>query len=590
MVKPSHTGRFTGYTIQHLQKDFLAGTIVGIVAIPLSLAFAIASGVKPEYGIYSSIIAGIILAIFGGSRYQIAGPTGAFIPVLLGIVMTYGYEKLLIAGFLAGVMLLLMGIFRLGSLIKYIPRPVTVGFTAGIAVTIFTGQIASFFGLTGIEKHDDFLSNLLEIIIHLNTLNPYSVGIALLSLAMLIATPKYFPKVPGPILALIVSSVVANLFFPDKIATIGTTYGEIANTLPSLVIPHITWTDLVQLLQPAFVIAMLGGIESLLSAVVADGMTKSKHDSNRELIGQGIANMICPLFGGIPVTGAIARTATNIRNGAVSPVSGFIHGLVVLAVLLVFASYASSIPIASMAPVLMVVAWNMSERKEFAGLLKTKTADSAILLITFLLTVFANLTIAVGVGLLLAILQFVKRMGETLTVTKVLPDPSDNRKKVRAHIVSEAHDCPQYRICTVEGPLFFGGAKLFAASVLDTIQPDSKVLLLRMGKVPYLDTTGELNLADIVRQVQEKGCMVLISGIQPQPGEVLRRTGLQEEIGKEHFFAHTGEAIAFGLTKLENKKCIGCKHFAFQECTLLSSPSGERGVDQEGSHTELASQ
>lgn len=570
-------GRFSGYSIQNFRKDLLSGVIVGIIAIPLGMAFAIASGVKPEYGIYSTIIAGILISLLGGSKYQIGGPTGAFIPILLGIVMTYGYENLLIAGFLAGIMLFLMGVLRLGSLIKFIPRPVTIGFTSGIAVIIFTGQLANFFGLTGIKKHEDFLSNMKEIFEHLDTTNFYSVITAIVSLTLILLTPKLFPKVPGPLIGLIVASIVASMFFEGKVATIGSTFGEIPSGLPEFHIPEITSEKIVQLLRPAFVIAMLGGIESLLSAVVADGMTGSKHNSNRELIGQGIANMVTPLFGGIPATGAIARTATNIKNGAVSPMSGVIHGLVVLAVLLLFAPYASNIPLASMAPILMVVAWNMSERNEFIHILKTKTSDSLILVITFLLTVFTNLTIAVEVGLILAIILFVKRMSELLTVAKVLPDPLDTNKKVSPHVVNKGNDCPQISIFTVEGPLFFGAAQMFESYIMDTINHRPKVLILRMGKVPYMDTTGEANFASIVRHFQKKGGIILISGIQNQPKEVLKRTQLYDEIGEEHFFEHTGEAIDFALANLEYKKCIGCNHFAFQECTALSNPEWESG-------------
>ncbi len=573
--------------MQHLRKDLLSGVIVGIIAIPLGMAFAIASGVKPEYGIYTTIIAGMLISLLGGSKYQIGGPTGAFVPILLGIVMVYGYENLLLAGFLAGIMLFLMGVLQLGSLIKFIPRPVTIGFTSGIAVIIFTGQIANFFGLTGIEKHEDFLSNMGEIALHMSALNIYSVITAIISLVLIIATPRFFPKIPGSLIGLMVSSVVAALFFSGKVATIGSTFGDIPSGLPSFHIPVVTWERVVQMLQPAFVIAMLGGIESLLSAVVADGMTGSRHNSNRELMGQGIANMVTPLFGGIPATGAIARTATNIKNGAASPLSGVIHGLVVLLVLLLFAPYASLIPLASMAPVLMIVAWNMSERKEFWHLLKTKTSDSVILVITFLLTVFTDLTLAVEVGLVLAAALFVKRMSDVLRVTKVLPDPSDKSKKVRPHMVREGHDCPQISMYTVEGPLFFGVAQMFANSIIDTIHEHPKVLILRMGKVPYMDGTGESNLTSIVRHLQQRGGILLISGIQPQPMEVLKKSRLADEIGEKHFFAHTGDALSYALTRLEANECVGCKHFAFQECARLCQPREGEETDRQGVYSSL---
>jgi SulP family sulfate permease len=569
------SGRFSGYSFQHFRKDLLSGVIVGIIAIPLGMAFAIASGVKPEYGLYTTIIAGILISLFGGSKYQIGGPTGAFIPVLLGIVITYGYENLLIAGFMAGIMLFLMGVFKLGSLIKFIPRPVTIGFTSGIAVIIFTGQIGNFLGLTGIEKHEDFISNMKEIIVHLYTVNLYSVITATISLVFILLTPKYFPKVPGPLIGLVVSSLVTTIFFPGKVATIGSTFGDIPSTLPSFSIPEITWEKVQQLFRPAFVIAMLGGIESLLSAVVADAMAGSRHNSNRELIGQGIANMLTPLFGGIPATGAIARTATNIKNGATSPMSGIVHGLVVLVVLLLLAPVASNVPLASMSPILMVVAWNMSERKEFIHVLMTKTGDSLILVITFLLTVFSNLTTAVEVGLIFSTILFVKRMSEILAVTKVLPDQSDKNKKVRSHIVNEGHDCPQISIFSIEGPLFFGAAQTFEMSIMDTINHRPKLLILRMAKVPYMDTTGESNLTSIVRHFQKQGGTILVSGLQNQPKKVLKRTGLYEEIGEEHLFRHTGDAINFALANVEQSKCLGCKHYAFQECTRLSISQGE---------------
>jgi SulP family sulfate permease len=324
---------------------------------------------------------------------------------------------------------------------------------------------------------------------------------------------------------------------------------------------------------------MLGGIESLLSAVVADGMAGSRHNSNRELIGQGIANMVTPLFGGIPATGAIARTATNIKNGAASPFSGIIHGIVVLFILILFAPYASHIPLASMAPILMLVAWNMSERKEFAHVLKTRTSDSIVLLITFLLTVFTNLTTAVEIGLILAVILFVKRMGELLTVAKVLPDPNNKHEKVQAHMVNEGHDCPQISIYTIEGPLFFGAANFFEKSIMDTIHHRPGILLLRMGKVPFMDTTGESNLARLVKHIKNFGGRVILSGIQPQPLEVLKKTGLYELIAEENLFEHTGEAINYALTRLDYNKCLGCKHFVFRECTVLSSAeSKNKGI------------
>jgi sulfate permease, SulP family len=562
--------RFHQYSLSNVPKDVLSGLIVGVIAIPLGMAFAIASGVKPEYGIYTTIVAGILISLFGGSKYQIGGPTGAFIPILFGIVMTYGYENLLIAGFLAGIMLVLMGIFKMGSLIKFIPRPVTIGFTTGIAITIFTGQIASFLGLTGIKKHEEFINNLNELIIHIDTLNLLSILTAVICFATIILTPRIAPKVPGPLIGLIVSTMIATLLYPGQVATIGSAYGQIPSSLPKLQIPDLSFEMIITLLKPAFIIAMLGGIESLLSAVVADGMTNSKHNSNKELIGQGIANMVTPLFGGIPATGAIARTATNIKNGAVSPLSGIIHGIVVLLVLLFFAPFASYIPLASMAPILMVVAWNMSERKVFAHIFKTKSTDSLVLVVTFLLTAFVNLTTAVEVGLVMAAVLFTMRMSNLMTTAKALPNLEHKHAKVETQMVSDSHDCPQVSIYNVEGPLFFGAAQTFETSIMTTINYRPKILLLRMSRVPFMDTTGEANLASIVSHFSKNG-IVIISGINEQPKNVLRSTGLYDVIGQEHFFEHTGDAIQFALSELDRNKCLGCKHFAFKECKKLSA-------------------
>jgi sulfate permease, SulP family len=562
--------RFHQYSLSSVPKDVLSGIIVGVIAIPLGMAFAIASGVKPEYGIYTTIVAGILISLFGGSKYQIGGPTGAFIPILFGIVMTYGYENLLIAGFMAGVMLLFMGIFKLGSLIKYIPRPVTIGFTTGIAVVIFTGQVDSFLGLTGMKKHEEFILNVREIVVHLDSMNLWSILTAAICLLTILLTPRIAPRIPGPLIGLVVSTLIATVFFPSQVATIGTAYGQIPSTLPQLHLPNINFEMIISLLKPAFIIAMLGGIESLLSAVVADGMTNSRHNSNKELIGQGIANMITPLFGGIPATGAIARTATNIKNGAVSPLSGIIHGIFVLLVLLFLAPYASYIPLASMAPILMVVAWNMSERNVFAHILKTKSADTLVLLVTFLLTVFVNLTTAVEVGLLMSAILFVKRMSDMVITAKALPNFMHKYGKVESHMVSDTHDCPQISIFNIEGPLFFGAAQTFEKTIMSTINYRPKILLLRMSRVPFMDTTGEANLASIVSHFSKNG-IVIISGINEQPKAVLLKTGLYDVIGADHFYEHTGDAIQYALEHLNKNKCIGCKHFAFRECDKLSA-------------------
>jgi SulP family sulfate permease len=447
-----------------------------------------------------------------------------------------------------------MGVFKLGSLIKFIPRPVTVGFTSGIAVIIFTGQNANFLGLTDIKKHETFIANMKEIVIHIGTINIYSVITALICLVILIVMPRVLPRVPAPLIGIVVSSLIAGWLFSGHIPTIGTTFGVIPSTLPKFQIPSFSWNTLQQLIGPAFAIAMLGAIESLLSAVVADGLTNTKHNSNRELIGQGIANIITPLFGGIPATGAIARTAANVKSGATSKVSGVIHGIFVLLTLLLLAPLASKIPLASMAPILMIVAWNMSERAHFMHILKMKSGDSLILVVTFLLTVFTSLTIAVEVGLALALLLFTKKMSESVTVKKSLPNHLHDKREKIAHLWNESGSSQAISVYNVEGPLFFGAAQDFQETVASYIKHKPKFLILRMGNVPFIDTTGEAYFRSIVLQFRSQGGKVLIAGLPPHVKETLIVNGLYNTIGGEHFFEHVSEAISFSLEKLKQDK------------------------------------
>lgn len=569
-LKKSYKNPFQDYSVAKFQKDLISGITVGVIAIPLAMAFAIASGVKPEYGIYTTIIAGIIISLFGGSRFQIGGPTGAFVPILLGIVLTYGYFDLLLAGFMAGIILCLMGLFKLGNLIKFIPLPVIVGFTAGIAVIIFTGQIANFLGLTDVEKHEKFIDNMKEIIIHISSINGYSITIAIICLITILATTRFLPKIPSALTGLLISTLVAFFFFGDKVPTIGSVYNGIPESLPKFEMLEISWERMESLIGPAFVIACLGAIESLLSAVVADGMTKTKHNSNRELVGQGLANIVTPFFGGIPATGAIARTATNIKSGAVSRVSGVIHGLFVLLTLLLLAPFASAIPLASMAPILMVVAWNMSEKYHFVHLCKQKNGDTLVLLLTFLLTIFTSLTLAVEVGLVLSVILFIKQTTKQFVTEKVLPDHSHEKQKLLANIVNDEHDCPQVHIYTIEGPLFFGAANTFEDQIMKQLQRPPKIVILRVSKMPFMDSTGESTFRNIIEFIKSENGVLLLSGAKPKLIETLKTNGLYEEIGAEHFFNRTGEAIDYSLTQLNINKCIGCQHFAFRECQQLS--------------------
>ncbi|MEC1447410.1 solute carrier family 23 protein [Bacillus haynesii] len=524
------SGRFEGYSFKRFQKDIVAGMVVGVVAIPLGMAFAIASGVKPEHGLYTVIVAGILISLLGGSKYQIGGPTGAFVPILFAIVLQYGFENLLIAGFMAGVILVILGLLKLGKIIKFIPRPVIIGFTAGIAVIIFTGEIAKFLGLRNVEKHESFYMNMREVVINLNTLSFYSILTAVVSLFFVLFTPKILPKVPGALAGLLISTVMATMLFPEQVVTIGSAYGEIPRSLPSFQFPELSLEKIIYLLPPALAIAMLGGIESLLSAMVADNMKGTRHDSNKELVGQGVANIAAPLFGGIPATGAIARTATNIKTGAASPISGIVHGVFVLLVLLLFAPYASLIPLASMSPILMVVAWNMSERKEFVNILKIKNSDSAVLVVTFLLTVWQDLVFGVAAGILLAIITFIARMSKSFRI----------KKDVSASIVQSAAAEEEKKfhrsvsIYSVEGPLFFGSSNSLEDSILDKGHPP-KLLILLMNKVDYMDSSAEGSLMTIVNRVYQQNGKIMIVGLQQQPRELLHKTGLFHKIGKKHF-------------------------------------------------------
>ncbi|MDO7786362.1 SulP family inorganic anion transporter [Desulforamulus aquiferis] len=568
-LKIKFSGRMEGYNSAILRKDITAGIIVGIVAIPLSLAFAIASGVKPEYGIYTSVIAGLIVALFGGSRVQIAGPTGAFVPILLSIVLLYGYENLLIATFLSGIILLLMGITKLGVLIRFIPRPVTVGFTSGIAVIIFCGQIDTFLGLQGVLKHEYFLQNISEIGRHLHTIHMPSVIVSVICLAVLIICPKLVPALPGPFLGIIASTLVATFFFNGSVETIGSKFGEISTAFPEIRLPQITMDRINLLIGPALAITILGSIESLLSCVVSDEMTGHKHDSNKELVGQGIANIVTPMFGGIAATGAIARTATNIKNGGKTPVAGIIHSLTVLLLVFTLAPLVSRIPLASMAPILMVVAWNMSEQKQFFHLLKTTKSDALVLIITFILTILLDLTVAVGFGLLLAAALFVNRMSDTLSVEKVLPN-RNLREKVTPEVVNPYHDCPQISIYTINGALFFGAVETFETTLTQCIKAKPKLLILRLGNVFVLDATAEVALEKIVETFHKEKGLVLITGLKKQPKEILRKSGLYEKLGEQNFYDRTGLAISDALLHIDSEKCLGCKHDAFYECKELS--------------------
>ena len=495
------------FSRKSLLPNIVAGVIVGVVALPLAMAFAIASGARPEQGIYTAIIGGAAVSILGGSRLQIAGPTGAFIAILSGVTARYGIAGLQVATLMAGVMLVLMGLARLGGVIKFIPAPVIVGFTSGIGVIIFVGQWQDFLGLPKVsgEHFHDKLWHLVEV---LPRFQWATLGLAVLSLALVLCSPrlKVLSRIPGPLIAMVAATLLQSIFRFPGVATIGSAFGGIPMGLPSVSLPETSVGQVLTLLGPAFTIAMLGAIESLLSAVVADGMAGTRHDSNQELVGQGIANMLTPLFGGFAATGAIARTATNIRNGGTSPLAGLIHVATLVMVLMVLAPLASSIPLAALAAILFVVAWNMSEPKHFAFILaRAPTADRAILVITFLLTVFADLVVAVNVGVILSILQFLRRMSESVVTSQLgamaLADELEER--------GFAGLPPGVLVYEIAGPMFFGAVDKFESALLGT-HTDPKILIIRLRDVPFMDITGIQTLSEVVAKLHRRGVRVLL--------------------------------------------------------------------------------
>lgn len=512
----------------HWLPNIVAGVIVGVVALPLAMAFAIASGVKPEQGLYTAIVAGLLVSVFGGSRVQIAGPTGAFIVILSGIVATHGIQGLQIATLMAGVILLLLGVARLGAVIRFIPQPVIVGFTAGIGVIIWVGQWKDFFGLP-ITPEGHFHQKVLQMLQALPSLSPVATLFGVVSLALLLVIPRVprFSKIPGPLVALVGMTALQSVFQFQGVPTIGSVFGELPRGLPAFEWPDITLLRMVELIGPAFAIAMLGAIESLLSAVVADGMSGSRHNSNQELIGQGLANIAAPLFGGFAATGAIARTATNIRNGGNSPLAGIVHCITLVLIILFLAPYAKNVPLATLAAILFVVAWNMSELPHFVRLVKrAPRADVAILLLTFALTVFADLVVAVNIGVVVAMLHFLRRMADSVTVTR-----QSSAQLARDFGVAESRVLPGVHVYSVEGPLFYGASDTFADGFLGHKPVAGETIVIRLGRVPFIDATGLHALEGQVRRMTAEGASVLLAEANARVGEKIKKMGLQSLTG-----------------------------------------------------------
>lgn len=566
-----------GYDKETFAKDLMAGIIVGIVALPLAIAFGIASGVTPEKGIITAIVAGFIISLLGGTKVQIGGPTGAFIVIIYGIVTNpeYGLQGLLIATMLAGVILIALGAFRLGAVIKFIPYPIIIGFTAGIAVTIFTTQIGDILGLTQetvsaagetirvpLKTPGDFIGKWICYFRNIGTFNPWNFVVAMGSLLVIIFSPKVLSKlkglnkIPGSLYGIILGTVAVallkNYLGAEGIDTIGDRF-QIQAQLPEMVVPTITF-ELIQKLMPvAFTIAILGAIESLLSAAVADGVISDRHDSNMELVAQGVANMVAPLFGGIPATGAIARTMTNINNGGRTPIAGIIHAVVLLLILLVLMPLAKYIPMATLAAVLVIVSYNMSGWRTFRGLLKNPKSDVTVLLITFFLTVIFDLTIAIEIGLVIACALFIKRVMETteISVIKDEIDPSDEADmNVGDEHLSIPQGCAVYEI---NGPYFFGIANKFddLMASMDTMQLP-RVQIIRMRKVPFIDSTGIHNLANLIEMNHEKNIHVILSGVTPKVHSQLEKAGFYEKMNPDHICPHIDIALSKANELLAN--------------------------------------
>ena len=532
------------YSREKFIADLMAGMIVGIVALPLAIAFGIASGVTPEKGLITAIVGGFIVSALGGSSVQIGGPTGAFIVIVFGIIQGYGLEGLAIATAMAGALLVLMGLFRLGGIIKFIPYPIVVGFTSGIALTIFTTQIKDLLGLTIDKLPADCLSQWAVYFQHLNSINPISLLIGVGSILIIAVMPKIFRKIPGSLVAIIVMTAVAYLLKEvggiSGIETIGDRF-NISNEIPEPQPLHINMETINQLLSPAFTIAILCAIESLLSATVADGAISEHHNSNTELIGQGVANIVVPFFGGIPVTGAIARTMTNINNGGRTPVAGIIHALVLLAIFLLLMPLIELVPMACLAGVLVIVAYNMSGWRTVRSLLRNPKSDIAILATTFILTVVFNLTIAIEIGMLLAVLFFLRRVSENVQVS-VLRDELDVAQGTEMTQHETLNIAKGVEVYEINGPFFFGVATKFD-EVMREMGDKPVVRIIRMRKVPFIDSTGLHNLQILVESSHREGIRVILSGVNPSVQETLRKSGLNQIVGNENICDHISKAV-----------------------------------------------
>ncbi len=537
-----------GYDRKRITADVIAGITVGLVAVPLAMALAIASGVKPEQGLYTAVVAGFLISALGGSRVQIGGPTGAFVVIVLGIVQKHGVDGLAIATLMAGVFLIILGLARFGGVIKFIPYPVTTGFTSGIAILIFSQQVKDFFGLAMPDVPGEFLSKWVAYAHAAGTANGWTVAVGVGSLSLILGARRLAPRVPGPILALVGAWLAVWLFDLDlrhHVETIGSRFGGVPRSLPAPVLPALEWQTLHrarELVPEAGTIALLAAIESLLCAVVADGMIGGRHRSNGELVAQGVANIVSVLFGGIPATGAIARTATNVKAGGRTPLAGMVHAATILAIMLLFAPLARRVPLSALAAILVVVAWNMAEIDHFRLLLRAPKSDIGVLLVTFGLTVFADLSVAVLVGMVLASLLFMRRMSEVTNVGMITRELEDGEDEPDPGSI-ERRDVPEgVEVFEIEGPFFFAVADRLK-DVLATIKGRSKVFILRMRHVPAIDATGMHALEELYEKCRRDGTRLLLAGVHAQPLTALMDYGLYDKIGEGNMFGNVDDAL-----------------------------------------------
>jgi len=546
--KPKLLSTLKNYSKENFMADLMAGVIVGIVALPLAIAFGIASGVSPEKGIITAIVAGFIISLLGGSKVQIGGPTGAFIVIIYGIIQDYGIGGLTIATLLAGVLLILLGVFKLGAVIKFIPYPIIVGFTSGIALTIFTTQIADIFGLqfNGEKVPGDFIGKWLLYFKHFDTVNWWNAIVSFVSVFIIAITPKFSKKIPGSLVAIVLVTIVVYLMKMYGGITCIDTIGDrftIQSQLPDAVVPELNWEAIKNLFPVAITIAVLGAIESLLSAAVADGVIGDRHDSNTELIAQGVANVVAPIFGGIPATGAIARTMTNINNGGKTPIAGIIHAVVLLLILLLLMPLAQYIPMACLAGVLVIVSYNMSGWRTFKGLLKNPKSDVSVLLITFFLTVIFDLTVAIEWGLVLACVLFMRRVMETTEIS-VIKDEIDPNKESDLEVHEEHLIVPdRVEVYEINGPYFFGIATKFE-EMMANMGDRPKVRIVRMRKVPFIDSTGVHNLTNLCEMCHKDNIQVVLSGVNEKVHKVLEKTGfLYDLVGQDNICPNINIAL-----------------------------------------------